>query len=226
MLRKVIRPLQVANGLALAAKLSGRRETKAGFWKSRAAWKGFILCWLLHKLRQCDTIIRPMSVYVLGYHANPREKNPEERVNPLGHEVEYSDKPELVFDAPETAGMHCEVLNGMQVYVGEHYCQFEIEKLNDGQFAIVCKSHPGLTLQEEIIESGKLLAEVAGSAFEGINKYDGHQLPYRWEFRTKIEPIQHVATIELTPSDVLAMNGKSYDQKLEYLHSRFVHFFK
>jgi hypothetical protein len=167
-----------------------------------------------------------MSVYVLGYHPEPREKSSEERVIPLGHEVEYSDKPELVFDSYNYAEMHCEVLNGMQVHVGQHYCQFEVEKLDDGKFAIVCKSHPGLTLQDEIIESGKLLAEVAGPAFEGINKYDGHQLPYTWEFSTKIEPIQHVATIELTPSDILAMNGKSYDQKLEYLHSRFAHFFK
>ena len=80
-------------------------------------------------------------------------------------------------------------------------------------------------VQNQIVHYATLLAQIAGPTFEWINKYDPYQLPYRWEFRTRIEPIQYVATIELTTDDVLGMNGMSDDQKREYLRKRFGHLF-
>ena len=93
-----------------------------------------------------------MNVYVLGY--RPRkdeEKLPEpttkrREFEPPETVVGYCTTPEWVIGAPELADAECRILNGMIVHVGRHYCQFEVEKLDEDKFAIVCKSHPGLTL--------------------------------------------------------------------------------
>jgi hypothetical protein len=195
---------------------SGKAESRRRIHRSR----------LEHKVRQRDDIIRPMSVYVRGYRPKPKDDAAEQTMPPPMHEVYYSGKPELIFDEHRYATMHSDILNDMRVYVGHHFCQFEVAKLDDGKFAIICKSHPGLTAEDEITRYGKLLADVAGSTFEGTNKYGGHQPQYRWEFWTITEPIQHVATVELTPNDVIGMNGQSDDQKLEYLRTKFAYLFK
>jgi hypothetical protein len=172
-----------------------------------------------------------MTVYVVGY--RPRKLG--EIVQ--GQQLRPSDPPDSVVAYSrvpgswvigdfELANTECRILSGMHVNVGLHYCQFEVETLAEGKFAIACKSHPELPVQDEISQYGELLAAVAGPAFEGRNKYAGNQLPYRWEFRTVIEPIQYVATIELTSNEVLEMNGKSPGQRLEYLRSRFSHLFQ
>ncbi len=85
-----------------------------------------------------------MSVYVLGCRYKPKAKDAayQGTATQPGHEVEYSGKPEWVFDVHEAAGMHCEMLNGMRVHVGQHCCQFEVEEFEPGKFAIVCNSHP------------------------------------------------------------------------------------
>jgi hypothetical protein len=80
-------------------------------------------------------------------------------------------------------------------------------------------------IQDQINSYGALLSEWAGTTFEGINKYDAGQLPYRWEFRTTIEPIEYVASVELTTDDILAMNGMNTDAKRTYLGKRFAHLF-
>ena len=64
-------------------------------------------------------------------------------------------------------------------------------------------------VEEETFLYGGLLAVVAGSRFKATNKYDGHQLPFRWEFWTEDEPIRRVATIELRACDILNMNEKA-----------------
>ncbi len=81
-------------------------------------------------------------------------------------------------------------------------------------------------LQQLIDAYGKPLSEVAGHDFEIINKYDGHQLPYRWEVRTKVEPIRFVTTIRLTKNDILRMNGLREAERLKYLRGKFGHLFK
>jgi hypothetical protein len=80
-------------------------------------------------------------------------------------------------------------------------------------------------LQQLIDAYGKLLSEIAGHHFEIINKYDGRQLPYRWEVRTKVEPIRYVATIQLTARDILRMNVPREDERQEYLRNKFGHLF-
>jgi hypothetical protein len=84
---------------------------------------------------------------------------------------------------------------------------------------------PTMTIEEEIVSYGRLLAEITGPEFHGTHKYDGSQLPYRWEFKTTIEPLQFIATIQLTGTDIMEMNGTSDDQKLEYLRTKFAHLF-
>ena len=92
-----------------------------------------------------------MTVYVAGY--RPREKGdklPERASNRPEFQspesvVGYSRTPEWVIWASELADVECQILNGMRVHVGQHYCQFEVEKLEENQFAIVCKLHPALT---------------------------------------------------------------------------------
>jgi hypothetical protein len=66
----------------------------------------------------------------------------------------------------------------------------------------------------------ELLQEIAGSMCEVANKYDGSQLPYRWEVR-EVDPMKYLATIEFTPNDVLEMNAKNVEQQREYLRARF-----
>jgi hypothetical protein len=82
-----------------------------------------------------------------------------------------------------------------------------------------------ISFEDEIADYRKLLAEITGSAFEGIYKPYGNQLPYRWEFRTTNEPVRYVATIVLTAADIVSMNGAGEFEKREYLRSRFAHLF-
>jgi hypothetical protein len=38
-------------------------------------------------------------------------------------------------------------LRGMSIHVGEHYCDFALEKFAEDEFAIMCESHPPLERQ-------------------------------------------------------------------------------
>jgi len=93
-----------------------------------------------------------MNVYVLGYRPRKEDdKLPEpaakrREFEPPEFVVGYSTTPEWVIVTPELANVECSILNGMNVHVGHHYCQFEVDKLDESKYAIVCKSHPGLTL--------------------------------------------------------------------------------
>ncbi|MGP8174309.1 MAG: hypothetical protein ACLP7O_07145 [Terracidiphilus sp.] len=80
-------------------------------------------------------------------------------------------------------------------------------------------------LQQQIEEIGKLLSEIGGSNFVAVNKPYGNRLPYRWEVRTKDEPIHYVTTIQLTARDILRLNDSREDEKREYLRRRFGHLF-
>jgi hypothetical protein len=61
---------------------------------------------------------------------------------PVGHLIDYSDRPDWNFEVFEAADNWREVLAGMNVTVGVHQCQFEVEELQPNSFAIVCKTHP------------------------------------------------------------------------------------
>lgn len=60
----------------------------------------------------------------------------------FGHSVDYSDRPDWNFDVFNSADSWREVLAEMNVTVGTHLCQFEVEEFQPSSFAIVCKSHP------------------------------------------------------------------------------------
>jgi hypothetical protein len=92
-----------------------------------------------------------MTVYVAGYRLKPREEEPansQRFAKPPEYQIHYSEKPECITGALEFADKHCDFLNAMRVRIGQHYCQFEVEKLDEDKFAIVCKSHPGLAETE------------------------------------------------------------------------------
>jgi hypothetical protein len=74
---------------------------------------------------------------------------------------------------------------------------------------------------EQLAYYESILREISSSELEQINKYFGNQLPYRWEFRTRVEPIEYFATVELTASDILTMNSMNDGQKREYLGTKF-----
>jgi hypothetical protein len=85
-----------------------------------------------------------MKVYVRGYDEIPEEKRqrpryPFEPVDTVW--VEYSDIAEWKTTLNDVT-WRCKELNGMRVHLGSHYCEFSVEELTDGEFAIVCLHHP------------------------------------------------------------------------------------
>jgi len=89
-----------------------------------------------------------MKVYVRGYGPLRKEEiSPQRRpFDPIqDHGVEYRATPDdWKMSTRDEAEMHCQDLNRMQVHVGPHYCEFSVEELPEGDFAIVCLSHPEL----------------------------------------------------------------------------------
>lgn len=86
-----------------------------------------------------------MTAYVYGFRLKPKEGEPEDSQrysSPPEYQIHYCEKPEPIAVALEFANKHSAFLNSMHVHVGLHYCQFEIEKLEENSYAIVCKSHP------------------------------------------------------------------------------------
>lgn len=84
-----------------------------------------------------------MKVYVRGYGKieSSRPIRPFDRVENVG--VDYSQAPEWRIPAFH-AEYELEILRKMRVRVGNHYCDFALEKLAEDEFAIVCESHPPL----------------------------------------------------------------------------------
>jgi hypothetical protein len=87
-----------------------------------------------------------MKAYVRGYDTvdpapPPRPSMPVENVA-----VEYSETPEWRVSFFH-ADYELSALRGMSIHVGEHYCDFALEKLVEDEFAIVCESHPPLRRQ-------------------------------------------------------------------------------
>ena len=57
--------------------------------------------------------------------------------------VSYSLRPSSLIASREDADLQCARLNRMQVHVGQHSCEFEVEELDGGEFALACINHPG-----------------------------------------------------------------------------------
>jgi hypothetical protein len=86
-----------------------------------------------------------MKVYVRGY----RQKDADEAQPPKllferaeDVEVQYCKEPDWRIAFRELAESELRILTDMRVHVGLHYCEFAVEELPEGEFAIICPSHP------------------------------------------------------------------------------------
>ena len=55
--------------------------------------------------------------------------------------VDFRDVPTLVLNR-YGADLHSGCLRSLGIHVGDHHCNFAVEELNGGEFAIVCPTHP------------------------------------------------------------------------------------
>lgn len=88
-----------------------------------------------------------MKVYVRGYRQKNTDKvqpphRPFERVEDV--EIEYCKEPDWKIAFRELAESELRILTDMRVHVGSHYCEFAVEELPEGEFAITCPAHPEL----------------------------------------------------------------------------------
>jgi hypothetical protein len=74
-----------------------------------------------------------MKCYVESF--GPTRENPEEV------EVSYSQQPSWRISSRDSAQAEIRILEELAVHVGLHRCEFSIEELHDGKFAIVCLAH-------------------------------------------------------------------------------------
>jgi hypothetical protein len=89
-----------------------------------------------------------VNAYVLYYGPEPKlsdEETPKEREARLAKPpiVEFDRDPLWKLPAKELADVELLILERMGVSVGQHFCQFSVEELPEGEFALVCRNHPG-----------------------------------------------------------------------------------
>jgi IS5 family transposase len=75
------------------------------------------------------------------------------------------------------------------------------------------------TIADEIEHLGNLLQ--GATEHSVVYKPYGDSLPYRWELTSRKEPVHHIATIQLTATDVVSLHGRSDRDSAAYLHERF-----
>jgi len=86
-----------------------------------------------------------MKVYALRYRQEDDVQPPKRPYDPIEDvDVQYSKQPDWKITLRELAAPELRILRNMRVHVGSHYCEFSIEELPDGAFAIFCLSHPEL----------------------------------------------------------------------------------
>ena len=91
-----------------------------------------------------------MKAYVFGYRPIKEQERLETTVGSDGdYWVKYSATPEN-WTIPERrlADVECDILRRMRVHVDAHYCEFSVEELRDGEFAVVCTTHPDIPPQK------------------------------------------------------------------------------
>jgi|GEM_PF-1856629 hypothetical protein len=99
-----------------------------------------------------------MKVYVRGYRQKDKDKvlPPKRPFDPIEDvDVQYCKEPDWKIPLRELAEPELRILRDMRVHVGSHYCEFSVEELPDGAFAIVCLSHPELAPELQPAESTK-----------------------------------------------------------------------
>jgi|ERR1700733_3786554 hypothetical protein len=85
------------------------------------------------------------KAYVQGYSPIPEDKiePPTRPFEPVeNYVVGYCAEPEWTLPDRPSAEIECGILRRMGVHIGPHYCEFAVESLDNGEFAIVCLTHP------------------------------------------------------------------------------------
>ena len=89
---------------------------------------------------------RHMTAFVMGWLIREDEELAEVDPRPAmwkeNVDVGYSSTPVLRIKTRHEADLDCERLRRMRVHVGAHYCEFGVEELPEGDFTLVCFSHP------------------------------------------------------------------------------------
>jgi hypothetical protein len=57
------------------------------------------------------------------------------------YDIYYSRLPLWIFPTQELAEIQIAELHRMRIHKNEHYCQLEVEKVGEEQFAMICKDH-------------------------------------------------------------------------------------
>jgi hypothetical protein len=85
------------------------------------------------------------KVYVSWYGPLPKDQilpptRPFEQVEKTG--VQYCAEPTWTLHDRPSAEVECATLRNAGIHIGAHYCDFAVESLENGAFAIVCLTHP------------------------------------------------------------------------------------
>jgi hypothetical protein len=86
-----------------------------------------------------------MKAYVTGYRSKEKDEkqSKESRFEHKGNvDVFFHKDVNWRMQSLEEAKAECQCLRAMKVRVGEHSCDLSVEELPEGDFAIVCLSHP------------------------------------------------------------------------------------
>jgi hypothetical protein len=100
-----------------------------------------------HRLKRYNPA---MKSYVCYYGPEPKlsdEETQEQKEKRLARPliVQFTKDPHWTLPAKEQAESERFILQRQGVFAGEHFCEFAVEELPDGKFAIFCPNHPGPT---------------------------------------------------------------------------------
>jgi hypothetical protein len=89
-----------------------------------------------------------MKAYVLDYQPLPEQQTTKMLIRrgeekPAQYRILFGHRPAWALGEKSVAKAECAILNSLGIQVGQHHCQFEVEEVKIGIFAIVCKGHPG-----------------------------------------------------------------------------------
>lgn len=87
-----------------------------------------------------------MKAYVVYYGEEPApgEETPTEREARLARPsiIQFLGEPLLAFPDKRLADIELQIVRRRGYFVGSHLCEFAIDELANGQFAIFCIDHP------------------------------------------------------------------------------------
>jgi hypothetical protein len=86
-----------------------------------------------------------MKIYVTGFRIKPEYEEAKMRGEPIPNEniydISYHVEPHWTFPYRELSESARRLLHDMQPHIGNHYCQLEVEQVEDEKYAIACNDH-------------------------------------------------------------------------------------